>query len=59
MTQQDNLSDTGLAAHEFDRRLHIERRFLPAHLTFIVLKSGVETEREKAAAGQFAATDVV
>src|SRR5262249_32849032 len=44
---------------EFDSGLHVERCFLPAHLAFIVLKSCVEAERKEAAAGQFAATDMV
>ena len=50
MAKQDNLGDPGLAANEFDRCFHIQRRFLPAHLAFIVLKSRVEAKCEKAAA---------
>src|SRR5262249_13690194 len=46
-------------AREFDRRLHVERSLLPAHLAFVVLEARIEAEREKTAGGEFAAADVV
>ena len=51
MSKENHFGNAGLLAHEFHGRFDIQRRLFPSHLAFIVLKSGVETKREKATAG--------
>src|SRR5205807_6364858 len=48
-----------LAASEVDCRFYVERSFLPSDQGLVVLKPRVETKRQKAARGQFAAADMV
>src|SRR5213593_317896 len=49
--EKNNFRNPGLAADELHGRLDVQWRFFPAHLAFIVLKSGVEAKGKKAAAG--------
>jgi hypothetical protein len=58
MPKQNDLRDPRLATNEFDRCFHIERRFFPTDLAFIVLKSRIEAKREKAATGEFPSRDM-